>query len=471
MHRNVGLAKRGLFCLAVLAAAILFAMLPGMMRAAHAEGDDTEIKTVDTSEDNINKQQYLNGYYKGKINKDSSAVREKPGSKDKATGEKKDDILKTSTGKQVLLKKGAEVIIFGEQSDSDADVWYHIQVTFEKEVFTGYVFSGRVTRENTQITFTPTPTEEPTATDTPKPTSALEEGDGKGELKEPTKAVDNKTSDMVKTAEDDSLGILKYVLILLAAFVAFIAVYMIVNHYAEKKIDDEMKLTSKRDDEIEQLEGESDEDFESARRKTRKKSVARDYKDQRQRKLSEELELDEEQNAEIDDFDNFKINMDGVFDDYTDTRESVSAAVTEAVTEDAREIEEVSSNIGRDVKSVEEWSAADDNLLRRLAENADAQEKEIIQQIAPNYVQSAAPAKPAATGDAASDEITFTPEEMILRRKLDELKEQDVLIHRKRGVGEVIDNSDPNIIQVRFDRDLCFLKKDKLVKKNLVRLQ
>ena len=353
------------------------------------------------------------------------------------------------------MKKGAEVIIFGEQSDSDADVWYHIQVTFEKEVFTGYVFSGRVTRENTQITFTPTPTEEPTATDTPKPTSALEEGDGKGELKEPTKAVDNKTSDMVKTAEDDSLGILKYVLI----------------HYAEKKIDDEMKLTSKRDDEIEQLEGESDEDFESARRKTRKKSVARDYKDQRQRKLSEELELDEEQNAEIDDFDNFKINMDGVFDDYTDTRESVSAAVTEAVTEDAREIEEVSSNIGRDVKSVEEWSAADDNLLRSLAENADAQEKEIIQQIAPNYVQSAAPAKPAATGDAASDEITFTPEEMILRRKLDELKEQDVLVHRKRGVGEVIDNSDPNIIQVRFDRDLRFLKKDKLVKKNLVRLQ
>ena len=66
MHRNVGLAKRGLFCLAVLAAAILFAMLPGMMRAAHAEGDDTEIKTVDTSEDNINKQQYLNGYYKGR---------------------------------------------------------------------------------------------------------------------------------------------------------------------------------------------------------------------------------------------------------------------------------------------------------------------------------------------------------------------------------------------------------------------
>ena len=79
------------------------------------------------------------------------------------------------------------------------------------------------------------------------------------------------------------------------------------------------------------------------------------------------------------------------------------------------------------------------------------------------------PEEPAAAADG-SEEITFTPEEMILRKKLDELKEQDVLVHKKRGVGEVIDNSDANIIQVRFDRDLRFLKKDKIAKKELIDL-
>ena len=80
------------------------------------------------------------------------------------------------------------------------------------------------------------------------------------------------------------------------------------------------------------------------------------------------------------------------------------------------------------------------------------------------------PEAPAANASAPAGEVTFTPEEMVLRRKLDELKEQDVLVHRKHGTGEVIDNSDPNVIQVRFGRDLHFLKKDKLVKRKMVEL-
>ena len=42
--------------------------------------------------------------------------------------------------------------------------------------------------------------------------------------------------------------------------------------------------------------------------------------------------------------------------------------------------------------------------------------------------------------------------------------------HREYGVGEVIDNSDPQMIQVRFGRDLRFLKKDRLARKQLVDL-
>ena len=463
MHRKDGLARKGLFCGLILAAALLFAMLPNLISGVHAEGeDDTGVKTVDTSEDNIKQKEYLEGYYKGEVSQNDSAMRETPGTKDKTTGEKKNDILKTSKGKQVILKKGTEVLVFGERNDSDAESWYHCQVTFENEVFVGYLYYKRVTRKDPVITFTPTPTPSPEITEeVPTPTIK-----GENELKEPTTAPSETTNNMVEKAKKSPWSIWKLLLILLAAFVSFVIIYMIVNHYAEKKIDEEMKHSPNRDYTLPQLEGESDEDYERARRKARKKEVARDYKDQRKRNIADELELDEEQIGEIDDFDNFKINMDGVFDDYTDTQESVSAAVAEAVSEDARE-QGAAAPEAR--KTVEEWNATEAELIKNLSDNADEQEKELIRQIVPNYVQPQTAEEPAAAADG-SEEITFTPEEMILRKKLDELKEQDVLVHKKRGVGEVIDNSDANIIQVRFDRDLRFLKKDKLVKKHLVDL-
>ncbi|MBP5489182.1 MAG: hypothetical protein J6Y10_01105 [Lachnospiraceae bacterium] len=458
MHRNDGLARKSLLCVMVLAAALLFAMMPHMLKAARAEGDEPGGTTTDinTDDDIINKQQYLNGYYEGTVTKDGSSVRALPGTKDE-NGKTKNDIVKTSAGKQVILNKGDKVKVYGERRDSDKDTWYHIQCTVGEEVITGYVYSGRVTRENTQITFTPTPTETPEAT----PTTAVPTSEEKqNELKSATPTPQEQTKDMAETAKKEPWTIWKLLFILGAAFITFVLIYMIVNHYAEKKIDEEMRHAPDRDYTLPHLEGESDEDYERERRKARKKEVARDFKDQRKRNMTDELELDADQIGEIDDFSNFTINMDGVFDDDS-TRKAVSAAVTEAVSEDARE---QSSAAGR----AETWSASDAKLVRNLSDHADEQEKELIRQIAPEYAQPKKPAASAPAGD--EEEITFTPEEMVLRRKLDQLKEQDVLVHKKRGVGEVIDNSDPNIIQVRFDRDLRFLKKDKLVKKHLVDL-
>ena len=468
MHRNDGLRKKEWICGVVLLMALFALILTISASHSHAEGED--IKTVDTKDDFIHQDDYFNSehqpvYYKGTVTKDDSAVRELPGSKDKATGKKKDDILKTSTGKQVLLKKGTEVLIFGERSDSDNDVWYHVQVTFNNEVFVGYVFTGRVTRDNTKITFAPTPGP---ATDTPVPTNTIAptSGEKQPELKNPTPTTTQQTQEIVQKAKEEPWSIWTFVLILVAAFVSFLIIYMIVNHYAEKKIDEEMKNAPSRDYTLPHLDGESDEDYEKARRNARKKEVARDFKDQRQRKLSDELELDETQVGEFDEFDDFKINMDGVFDEDTDTREAVSAVVNEAVSEDARD---QAPDSGAEAP---EWNATDAEMIRNLSDGADEQEKELIRQIVPNYPQPQPeePAAPAAAAPAATDEIVFTPEEMVLRRKLDELKEQDVLVHRKHGTGEVIDNSDPNVIQVRFGRDLHFLKKDKLVKRKLVEL-
>ena len=103
--------------------------------------------------------------------------------------------------------------------------------------------------------------------------------------------------------------------------------------------------------------------------------------------------------------------------------------------------------------------------MKAPSSDADEQEKALIAQIVPNYAMNedqqgiaepAAPAEPEATP------------EVVIRAALDALKEQDTLVHKEYGVGEVIDNSDPQIIQVRFGRDLRFLKKDRLARKQLV---
>ena len=60
-----------------------------------------------------------------------------------------------------------------------------------------------------------------------------------------------------------------------------------------------------------------------------------------------------------------------------------------------------------------------------------------------------------------------TPEER-LRMKIDSLRAGEVFVHKLYGEGEVIDNSDSEVIQVRFGRDLRFLKKEKLARKDLV---
>ena len=105
--------------------------------------------SVDTSLDTININQYANGFYKGVVNKDGTALRARPGTKD-ANGQKIEPML-TEDGQIVALNKGTNVLIYGERKDSDADLWFHIVCSFGGKVYSGYVYAGRVTREGSVI--------------------------------------------------------------------------------------------------------------------------------------------------------------------------------------------------------------------------------------------------------------------------------------------------------------------------------
>ena len=50
-----------------------------------------------------------------------------------------------------------------------------------------------------------------------------------------------------------------------------------------------------------------------------------------------------------------------------------------------------------------------------------------------------------------------------LRDAIERLQEHDIVYHTIYGEGEVYDNSDVKLIEVRFGNDMRFLKKDQLV--------
>lgn len=75
-------------------------------------------------------------------------------------------------------------------------------------------------------------------------------------------------------------------------------------------------------------------------------------------------------------------------------------------------------------------------------------------------------------GDEDGNEIQPVIEEQderaILRNKLDKLKQHDIVTHKFFGKGEVYDNSDVKLMEVRFGMDVRYLNKDQLAAKKLL---
>jgi len=415
------------------------------MRAMAAEGEDAEDIAIEAPEaqptptnslDYVNADQYVTGYYTGVITKDNSNVYQGPGTKayDKVT---------TSAGKSVTLAKGTEVTVIGESKDADLDHWYHVKLTFDGEEVSGYVWDGRLER-GAQVTFTPTPTPEPTDTPTPTPEE---------ETVEPTPtgaALDNPTKEMV---EDSTKGTpWKYIVALCVIVIVVIIVYTILSKREEDRLEEEMKRYTNNNS-MERLDGEEDEDWENA------------VKTHRKRQLVGRGDIPEEDddfggNSE-DNNEELTIDMSGIFsdDDTTtgtgnDSLDYTDNIDVKTIKETMRQDAEKASRKAADVDitaATDDWNEDDDAYVNSLTRNMSDEDKALFGKI----------------GSSLTAEAGLSQEELI-RSRLDQLREQDMVVHKLYGEGEVIDNSDAEVIQIRFGNDLRFLKKDKLAKKDLV---
>ena len=70
--------------------------------------------------------------------------------------------------------------------------------------------------------------------------------------------------------------------------------------------------------------------------------------------------------------------------------------------------------------------------------------------------------------DARNESSKDGEEKKALRMRIQKLREHDIVIHKYFGRGEVFDNSDVRLIEVRFGNDVRFLNKDNLAAKKLL---
>ena len=431
MKRTIAPILKGL----ALAAVLLCCLLAGRKAIAADNGVNTPTPTPTPIQDYVNKEQYLNGYYRGYINSDSATVYAGPGTRafPKVT---------LDDGTVVTLTKNTEVFVWGETKDVDLDPWYHITAVFQGKEIEGYIYKPRVTRENTQILFTPTPTPTPTPTEVPVITEEPTEVTVVPGVSTPTPTSPPNVDEVVSAPKNR-----KWIPILVVCLIviALIIVYTIFQRIQEKKLEEEMERYSKRRPAMERIDGEDEDDFKEAKKNyyaSMNFGHDEDGKPSRPAKPASKYDSSFEDDEEEDGLSDDDVR---VVDDF---RRKGADKAPAKVTEDS-------------------FDVSDDDLayFDRLKGNTEAPSGNAIKKA--GSAASILDETPAVDSYFEADEPT--PEER-LRIKIDALRAQDTIVHRLYGEGVVIDNSDSEIIQVRFGRDLRFLKKDKLARKDLVEL-
>ena len=425
-----------IFRVLAVTALALCCLLAGRKALAADAGDtgvNTPTPTPTPIQDYVNKEQYLNGYYRGYVVRDAAPVRLGPGTK--AYPE-----LTLDDGTPVRLAKDTEVYVWGETKDVDLDVWYHITAEFKGQQIEGYIYIERVKRENTQILFTPTPTPEPTPTevvmltDTPDPVSVTPGGGTPAATETPSNI------DEVQKAPSSKKWI--PILVVCLIVITLIIIYTIFQRIQEKKLEEEMERYSKRRPAMERLDGEKEEDFKEAKKN-----------------YYASMNFGHEEDQKKPDS-----KYDSSFEDEFEEEDRLSDDDVKVV-DDFRRKGEEKHKASRPVE--DSFDVSDDDLayFDRLKGNTEAPSGNAIKKA--GSAASILDESPSVDSYFEADEPT--PEER-LRIKLDALRAQDEIVHKLYGEGVVVDNSDSDIIQVRFGRDLRFLKKDKLARKELVEL-
>ncbi len=452
---------------------------------------------------------YLNSNYKGTVTRDTGAdMYTEPGTVNPK--------VTKADGTPVHLDTGTEIFITSEEVDGDLDVWYKCQVTLDGVDYEGYVYTGRVTRGDA-VPFTPTPTPLPTPTPAEIATDSLPGPD----IQPTDPGVDDGTRDMIE--DSNTFKPWKWIIILVIVILVFMIIYTVWVKTSEDKLEREIERYSNRP-QYEPLEGELDEDFEEA------KASYYDHiglGDQTNKSLGEvignpeDVQLDmtgifddapkASQNEEKAGTDSYSYANDsslksliaslekklGEEPSEDEEDDEVTADVeagdskepedTVAVKDEASPFEDYEAEAdGADAEAVEDLLPESDGEMNAYEEKDATKGK--TEPVVPEFVKRAesrkrpAPApkpekKPEKNAyvepglaEMFEDDEDDESDAYDLRDMLDNLSEGDTLIHKSYGEGIVEDNTDAQIIQVRFGDDVRYLKKEKLIKKNLVQL-
>jgi uncharacterized membrane protein len=163
--------------------------------------------------------------------------------------------------------------------------------------------------------------------------------------------------------------------------------------------------------------------------------------------------------------------------------------------EEFKEAKEVSKKVDKlktmvITKDIDEKDSTEENSKNKAAgkftkEGRPARQPIAIQHTSEVYVKNSKPDNSnkftdelAVTKELVAEDVSVKKENLEkdcgekneLRIAIHALREHDIVIHKYFGKGEVFDNSDVKLIEVRFGGDARFLNKDQLINKKLLQI-
>ena len=248
---------------------------------------------------------------------------------------------------------------------------------------------------------------------------------------------------------------------------------------AEEELEDEISDEEYEDEEIE--ESDSDESDDSDFEETSEDYAEDDeeYEDDSEYE-EDDAEYDEEEYEEAE-----ELEEEDIVDDSDDFEEEAEEYEDEEFEDEEIEDEEFEDDEFEDEEELEyEDEELEDEEFEEEEPEEEPEEPAPERKAVPEKKAVPAPEKkPVDNAKAAQkpddkkksrysdifDDAEVKPKvKMSPRDYLDNLNENDTLVHKVYGEGVVVDNFSPDVIQVDFGGNIKYLKKDKLIRKDLI---
>lgn len=344
-------------------------------------------------------------------------------------------------GKGVSLSKGTIVTIIGSKKVGSKP-WYQIRFTYGDKELEGFATSTYI--EKTGVVITPTPMPTPTPEPTPEPTIAPEPTPEPVTVN-PTMAPTEETQTDKVTKESGNT--VKYISVAIAIIaVAGGGIYFFLRrkkdgeqavHVSEKvaklkgivisskvdnKSEDKVKDQYKDKDRYQNRDQSRDQGRDQGRDKVIVKDRDKDRDKDKEREKENEISLEDKKRQE--------------------------------------------GRISKRDKILRQIDAANKSEVYVIKSKADKEQKDLGLAVTLDVIDL----EECVNDKEHNPTQQENTDKKSLRTAINGLKQHDIILHKFFGKGEVYDNSDVRLIEVRFGSDVRFLNKEQLVNKKLIQI-